>query len=114
MLWHPKCRALMLLLVFVLCPMSTFAESEIDLEKGVQLFEAKEYVKAKEIFTAIVKDSKNAEALYYLGRLCFTDRDYEKAIKWFKKAIKLKPDLAEAHAKAPADVEGVDAIRCQA
>ena len=85
-------------LFIVFYQISVFAGSKEDLEKGIELFNVEKYAEAKEIFTNIVdKDSKNPEAWYYLGRLCFVDKEYDKAIKWFKKAVKLNKDSSEYH-----------------
>jgi tetratricopeptide (TPR) repeat protein len=98
MTWQKNCRTTTMIFVILLFAMSVFAGSNGNLEKGIELFHAQEYAEAKGIFTNIFdEDSKNSEACYYLGRLCFIDHDYDKAIKWFKKAVKLDNDSSEYH-----------------
>ena len=93
-----KSSTIILILGYLLFAISVFAGSNGNLEKGIELFDAKEYTESKEIFTTMLdENSKNPEACYYLGRLCFIDRDYDKAVEWFKKAVKLSKDSSEYH-----------------
>jgi tetratricopeptide (TPR) repeat protein len=41
-------------------------------------------------------DPKHADAAYYLGRIASLQQDPERALKWFQKAIALKPDHTDA------------------
>src|SRR4051794_8181871 len=62
------------------------------LAPGIQLFESRRYEEARKFFEAYTaKNSKDAEALLYLGRSWFLLRDYEKAADWLEKAAALPP-----------------------
>jgi tetratricopeptide (TPR) repeat protein len=66
------------------------------LEKAVQLFEMQSYDKAKGGFLLISKRSADySEANYYLGRIAFNEKDYEKASEYFEVAIESKKNIAK-------------------
>ena len=46
---------------------------------------------------AIWLDSQNAEAYYNLGNVYYKQKDFDKAIECFKKALDLNPNLVNAH-----------------
>jgi tetratricopeptide (TPR) repeat protein len=77
-----------ILLTFV-----TFA-AEPDLSAGISLFERENYAEAKAFFEKH-NDGKNAQALYYLGRIGVEQEDYETAEAHLEKACALSPDTHE-------------------
>ena len=77
-----------LLLTFV-----SFA-AEPDLSAGIALFEQEKYAEAKAFFEKH-NDGKNAQALYYLGRIAVEQDDYETAEAHLEKACALSPDIHE-------------------
>lgn len=55
--------------------------------KGKSLYEGKKYAEAEKIFIAIPSTtSEYAAAQYYLGRIAFDKKDYEKAAEYFETA----------------------------
>jgi len=65
--------------------------------KGNDLFETKEYVKAKlEFKNAIQIDTKFAKAHYMLGKIELKLRDGEAAFQQMSAAVKLDPELIDA------------------
>ena len=93
-----KSMSILFVLFIVFCQTAFAAGGEGNLEKGIALFDAEKYDEAKVIFTGVVdKNSKNPEAWYYLGRICFVDDDYKKAIEWFEKAIKYDENVSNYH-----------------
>jgi tetratricopeptide (TPR) repeat protein len=77
---------------------SSAANESPDLEKGIELFEAKQYAEAKAIFENLVKiDQRNASIAYYLGMSYIAMNEYEKAINSLETAIKLDGKQADYH-----------------
>ena len=96
-----RCKKRSIIIFFLLIAVSlnsVFAGSNVDLERGIKLFDAEEYAEAKKIFTDVAdKHSDNPEAWYFLGRLCLIDDDFDKAIEYLKKAVKLNQKSSEYH-----------------
>lgn len=69
-----------------------------DLDKAVQLFESKDYEKAKAILETIIdNDDQNDEAYFYLGRTYIELNDYEEAADNFEEATELNDRNADYH-----------------
>jgi len=59
------------------------------IDQGKALFEARKHSEAEKVFNAIPGTNHSyAEAQYYLGRIAFDKRDYEKAVEYFETATK--------------------------
>ena len=73
---------LSIIFCFVIVPSFFSAANESpDLEKGIKLFEAKQYAEAKDIFEDLVKmHQRNARIAYYLGMNYIATREYKKAV----------------------------------
>lgn len=55
---------------------------------AVLLFEQGKLVEAKKSFiAALKKNPKNAQALYYLGRISFLQEDWEGSVEWLEQAV---------------------------
>lgn len=66
-----------------------FAQST---QKGRELFEAKKFAEAENIFKSINRQSKEyATAQYYLGRIAFDKKEYDNAVEYFKVATEVNP-----------------------
>lgn len=95
---HMKSSILIMLMLFVTPLNKTIAASNADLENGINFFSAEKYYEAKKVFSDITNEqSDNPEAWYYLGRLCFIYDEFDDAIKYLKKAIKLNRKSSEYH-----------------
>lgn len=69
-----------------------------EIHNGVELFKSGEMEHAKTFFQEYTKsNSEDPEGYYYLGRIFFRQRDYNKAEKSLKKAIKLQPNSSLYH-----------------
>lgn len=65
-----------------------FAQHSAYLEEGIKLFENQNYNDARNFFTDILEeDRKNPIAAFYMGRIYFIEKDFNKAAKWLDKAI---------------------------
>lgn len=90
---------LSIIFCLVIVPSFFFAANESpDLEKGIELFEAKKYAEAKAIFENLAKNhQKNARISYYLGMSHIAMSEYKKAINSLEAAIKLDGKQADYH-----------------
>lgn len=69
-----------------------------DIDNAIEFFEDKKYVEAKSAFQILwEKNNQNSTVAYYLGQVFFEEKDYDKAINWFEKAIELKTDESKYH-----------------
>lgn len=78
----------------------TFSAAQIDaqdtLETGIQLFQDRKPTQARRIFeTLLEQQSASPIVAFYLGRITFDEKDYGKAIVWFKKSL----DTGQCHAE---------------
>ena len=75
----------MLLLMWCVC-LSAYGQT---VEQGKVLFETRKYSEAEKVLNVIPSTNPlYAEAQYYLGRIAFDKKDYEKAVAYFEAAIK--------------------------
>jgi len=81
-------RDLSVLVLIALMPMSVFAA---DLSPGIALVDAEKWNEAKAFF-AKHNDGKDAEVLYYLGRIAVEQGEYETAEDHLEKAVAMSPD----------------------
>lgn len=92
---------IILSIIFCLVIVPSFfsaANESPDLEKGIELFEAKQYAEAKAIFENLAKIHKrNARISYYLGMSYIAMREYKKAINSLEEAINLDGKQADYH-----------------
>lgn len=66
------------------------AISDDSLKSAILLFQQGKYVEAKDAFTAAVNNNpRNAEALYFLGRIAFVEEDWEASVAWLEKAVEV-------------------------
>ena len=60
------------------------------LKEAIQLFNNNNYVKSKKIFLNLInRKYKQASSNFYLGEISFNSKEYNNAIGYFKKSIKL-------------------------
>lgn len=90
-----KCNIFFILILIVLS-YNVFAGTDMDLKNGIKLFEAGNYAEANKVFTELTnKKPENPVAWYYLGRLCFMDNDFDRAIDYLIKAVKFDQNNSE-------------------
>lgn len=84
---------------FIMIFLSLLYSSESDLlEKGIKLFEAKQFSEAKAIFNSIIeKESKNAAAAFHLGRILFIERELDDSVDWLEKSVEYDPNNSDYH-----------------
>ena len=73
-------------------------KSMVNNDKGIGYLENGEFEKAKVFFFKKVKENKNdVAANHYLGRTYFFLQNYDKAIEYLEKAIKMNSQIADYH-----------------
>jgi len=86
------------ILLAAVLPLSIEAQVNDRLEKGIQLFEARKFSEAKEIFRSLAEENpENATVAFYLGRIFLIEGDHNESINWFKKAVELDKNNSEFH-----------------
>lgn len=74
--------------------------SQADFDKGEKLFQQGKYEAAKPILESFVKDNPNhLSALEYLGDIEGANKSWDKAMVYYDKLIKLKPNVANYYYK---------------
>lgn len=69
-----------------------------DAQRGVKLFEERNYPAARVEFSAVLsRDARDANALYYMGRIALAEDRPGDAIDWFEKAVKANDKSSEYH-----------------
>jgi tetratricopeptide (TPR) repeat protein len=82
----------------LLCCIWSVAQADNNITEGVQLFEAKKYQEAKACFEKHWQDHpRDAVAASYLGRIYSREGNYEQAIVWLEKAVKLDDGNSNYH-----------------
>jgi tetratricopeptide (TPR) repeat protein len=77
------------LVALTLLPLVLRAQS---VERGIQLFDAKKYVEAREVL--LLHGQEDANAAFYLGRIEMENGDGAKAVEWFEHAVQLNSKSA--------------------
>jgi tetratricopeptide (TPR) repeat protein len=69
-----------------------------DAQRGAQLFEERSYAAARAAFSAVLgRDARDANALFYMGRIALAEDQPGEAIDWFEKAVKVNEKSSEYH-----------------
>lgn len=90
---HPSLyRALWGALLAGFCWGAICEPAKAPLDRGVELFEDRQFAEARTIFTSL-EDQPRAQ--FFLGRLAFQERDLEAAEDWFSRAAKNAPEESE-------------------
>jgi tetratricopeptide (TPR) repeat protein len=94
-----KKKTLIFLILFaIVLHLSPGAETNQELEKGIQLYQEGKYSEAKHFFETLTKNSpENDIAAFYLGKIFLIQGDHDKSIDWLKKAVKLNEKSSEYH-----------------
>ena len=83
------------LIVFVLffsIPASFCTQESDQLHTGIELFQNRQYDKAKQFFQDILTgNQKNEIAKFYMGRIYYEEGDFESAVSFFDEAVHLSP-----------------------
>lgn len=88
-------RSLMILLLAAAIPVVITGQSS---PRGVQLFNAHDRAGARAEFEiALKRNSKDASAHFYLGRLALIDNDVDAAAEHLERAVKLADNVADYH-----------------
>jgi Tfp pilus assembly protein PilF len=88
-----RVRSALLLLLLT----STVARAQ-NTPRGVQLFEAGEWAKARsELSAAVQRDDGDARAHFYIGRLDLQANDLDAATRHFEQAVKLADGVSDYH-----------------
>lgn len=90
--------SLFVVLLLLVAPSYTVAQSASSLQKGIDAYDAAQYDAAETILAAVQKsEPENAEAAYYLGRISMNKDKPDQAIKRFEKAISMNDTEARYH-----------------
>ena len=98
MIFKQKHNVAFLIILAILLALSINAEPQNELEKGIELFKANKLTEAKISFEAYIKEHPdNPTAAIYLGRIYMNERNYDRSIDWFKKAVEINENSSESH-----------------
>ena len=68
------------------------------LEKGIELYNKKQYLESEKIFTELITKNKRKEIpLFYLAKINFNLKKWDKCISYIKKVLELNNKNAEYH-----------------
>lgn len=89
---------ILVLSAFLIGSTTLFAADTDQLNTGIQLFEEGRWGDAEVIFKEILEgDPRNATAHQYIGRIYYWRKDYNTALEWLFKAVKLEEGNADHH-----------------
>jgi cytochrome c-type biogenesis protein CcmH/NrfG len=90
-------HAQLALLLLSVLPVSLLAQSG-DPQRGVKLFEERNYPAARSEFSAVLgRNPRDANALFYMGRIAIAEDRAGDAVGWFEKAVKANDNSSEYH-----------------
>ena len=79
---------LIALILMIILLGASVVNAQTDIQKGIEIFNKKNYYGAKRFFTEYLeKNKESAEACYYLGRIAMEERDPEQAADYFDEAV---------------------------
>ena len=77
----------MRLIIVLLWLLPFYVQAQSPLEKAKTLYEARKYDEAKPLLNAIEETSKDyAEARYVLGRIAYSQKNFDEAVDYFEEA----------------------------
>ena len=86
--------------VFLLVCIPSVLLSQTNFEKGVQLMDSGKMDQARVVFENVLKEyPSNSKALEFLGDIAGQNKNWDKAILYYKKIKQLQPNNAEYHYK---------------
>ena len=86
--------------VFLLVCIPSMILSQTNFEKGVQLMDSGKMDQARVVFENVLKEyPSNSKALEFLGDIAGQNKNWDKAILYYKKIKQLQPNNAEYHYK---------------
>jgi tetratricopeptide (TPR) repeat protein len=86
--------------VFLLVCIPGMLLSQTNFEKGVQLMDSGKMDQARVVFENVLKEyPSNSKALEFLGDIAGQNKNWDKAILYYKKIKQLQPNNAEYHYK---------------
>jgi Tfp pilus assembly protein PilF len=84
------------LILMIILLGATVAKAQNDLQKGIEIFNKKNYYGAKMFFNEYLESNeKSAEAYYYLGRIAMEEKDLEQATEYFDEAVDIEGNKSE-------------------
>ncbi len=87
---------LIALIMLIVLLGATVTKAQGDLQKGIEIFNKKNYYGAKKFFSEYLESNeKSAEANYYLGRIAMEERDLEQATEYFDEAVDIEGNKSE-------------------
>ena len=87
---------LVALIMLIVLLGATVTKAQGDLQKGIEIFNKKNYYGAKKFFSEYLESNeKSAEANYYLGRIAMEERDLEQATEYFDEAVDIEGNKSE-------------------
>jgi tetratricopeptide (TPR) repeat protein len=89
---NPRYVVAFVLVASTLLPRAVRPQS---VEQGIQLFDAKKYVEAREVL--LLHGQGDASAAFYLGRIEMENGDGAQAVEWFERAVTKNPKSAVYH-----------------
>ena len=87
---------LIALILLIILLGSSIAEAQGNLQKGIDIFNQKNYYGAKRFFNDYLEaNPDHPEAYYYLGRIAMEEKDLEQATEYFDKAADIDDTKSE-------------------
>ncbi len=89
---------LILLILFSFFYIQTSMTAAPSLEEGKKLFKEEKFQEAKAVLEQVIKsDPRNHEAYFILGKIYYSEKNYDKSIENLEKAVELKDSVSEYH-----------------
>lgn len=83
-------------LTFIVLSIAYLANGQNNLQKGISQYQSKRYDEAMKSLASIETSSNDfGTAQYYLGRIAYDKKKYEKAVDYFRTATEISPDNGE-------------------
>jgi len=87
---------LIVLILMIVLLAATIVKAQGDLQKGIEIFDKKNYYGAKKFFNEyLASNEESAEAYYYLGRIAMEEKDLEQATEYFDEAVDIEGGKSE-------------------
>jgi len=93
-----RCEFVLSLTCFLVLSFPIYAQPLVNLQPGLDLFDAKKYSKAQEFFQELSREhSESAAIAYHLGRSYYQSRQIKNAVESLERAVELEEKNAEYH-----------------
>ena len=79
--------------IFLFISITTSAQIEKEIKEGINLYKSGKLDEAKSILEELAdKEVKSDSIYYYLGKICYDEKEYGDAEEYFEKALEISPN----------------------